>query len=70
MLYGMGVVFVFLTVLIFATAGMSNVVQKWFPHVEEPTPTRKPRAAVAGAQAVSEQTLKIIKAAIDQHRGR
>ena len=68
MLYGMGVVFVFLTILIFATTGMSAVVQKWFPQIEEAAPARKSKPKVAGAHGVSEQTLKIIKAAIEQHR--
>lgn len=68
MLYGMGVVFVFLVILIFATSAMSAFLQKFFPHVEEPTVVRKPRPAAAGAHGVSDRTLKIIQAAISQHR--
>ena len=68
MLYGMGVVFVFLTLLIFATTGMSAIVQRWFPEKPEPVlPVRK-KSAVAGS--VSPLTLKIIQAAIEQHRSR
>lgn len=68
MLYGMGVVFTFLTLLIFATTGMSKVILRWFPDKIEPiAPTRK-KSAVAGT--VSPLTLKIIQAAIEQHRSR
>lgn len=67
MLYGMGVVFTFLTLLIFATTGMSKAIQRWFPQVEEPAkPVRKKTAKTA----VSPLTLKIIQAAIEQHRSR
>lgn len=68
MLYGMGVVFTFLTLLIFATTGMSKVVQRWFPEKEEPiAPTRKKPGSTG---TVSPLTLKIIQAAIEQHRSR
>lgn len=68
MLYGMGVVFVFLTLLIFATSGMSQIMQRWFPHKEEPVAA--PRKKTSTAATVSPLTLKIIQAAIDQHRSR
>lgn len=68
MLYGMGVVFIFLTLLIFATTGMSAIVQRWFPEKAEPAlPVRK-KSATAGT--VSPLTLKVIQAAIEQHRSR
>ena len=68
MLYGMGVVFIFLTLLIFATTGMSAIVQRWFPEKAEPVfPIRK-KPATAGT--VPPLTLKVIQAAIEQHRSR
>lgn len=66
MLYGMGVVFTFLTILIFATTGMSAALQRWFPHVEEPVARKRGRKAAGGQ--VTAQTLKVIQAAIEQHR--
>lgn len=67
MLYGMGVVFIFLTMLIFATTGMSKVIERWFPEAEKPV---KPVRKKSGKTAVSPLTLKIIQAAIEQHRSR
>ena len=65
MLFGMGVVFVFLSVLVFATTAMSRVVQHYFPEVEN-TATEPSKAPAS--QAVSPQMVAIIQAAIDQHR--
>ncbi len=66
MLYGMGVVFIFLTLLIFATSGMSKAILRWFPQAEPPKPARKKTRTPA--TAVSPLTIKIIQAAIEQHR--
>ncbi|PWQ96493.1 OadG family protein [Leucothrix pacifica] len=70
MLFGMGTVFVFLTLLIFATTAMSKAILRWFPEkvVEAPAPRKKP-AAVSGS-AIAPATLNILQAAIDKHRKR
>ena len=57
MLYGMGTVFVFLTVLVFATSWMSALVRRFAP---------VPMAEEAGA---SEEEVAAITAAIVRHRG-
>jgi len=69
MLFGMGTVFVFLTLLIFITTLMSKIIINWFPEkvVEAPAPRKKP--ATSGA-AIAPATLKIIQAAVEQHRKR
>jgi len=70
MLFGMGTVFVFLTLLIFATGAMSKVILRWFPEkIIEPPAPRKKAAATTGA-AIPAVTLKIIRAAIEKHRNR
>lgn len=48
---GMGTVFVFLTILIFATKAMSKIVAKIAPE-KAPAPVKRsaPKAAAAGAQ--------------------
>ena len=68
MLYGMGVVFTFLTLLIFATTAMSAVAQRWFP--DKPEPARPARKKSVATGTVSPLTLKIIQAAVAQHRSR
>jgi oxaloacetate decarboxylase gamma subunit len=70
MLFGMGTVFVFLTLLIFATTAMSKVILRWFPEkiVEAPAPRKRPVAATG--TGVAPATLKVLQAAIDQHRKR
>lgn len=70
MLFGMGTVFVFLTLLIFATTAMSKVILRWFPEkiVEAPAPRKKPASVTSSP--VAPATLKIIQAAIDKHRKR
>jgi oxaloacetate decarboxylase gamma subunit len=62
MLVGMGTVFVFLTVLVLATSGMSWLALRYFPEEQQ-----------ASGQAQSGVTLEevaAITAAIDRHRQR
>jgi oxaloacetate decarboxylase gamma subunit len=69
MTYGMGFVFVFLTLLVFATSFMSKMVVKYLP---EPQPAAaKPVAASAvPAPAGDAQLIAVISAAIKQHRAK
>jgi len=60
-IFGMGTVFVFLTLLILATHGMSRLVQKYEPEM--------PKTAVKTAtQKVDRHLVEVIAAAIAQHR--
>jgi len=70
MLFGMGTVFVFLTILIFATSGMSKLITRYFPEKVVEASPKKQRSAAIGAASVAPATLKIIQAAIDTHRKR
>lgn len=69
MLFGMGTVFVFLTVLVFATSVMSKVITRWFPEKVVEAPARRKSAPILGG-AVAPATLNILQAAIDKHRNR
>lgn len=71
MFYGVSVVFIFLTLLIFTIAAVSYVIQRWFPDQDRPVLTKKlnkPSATSPPSAAVSRLTLKIIQAAVQQHR--
>ena len=63
MAFGMGTVFVFLTLLVLVTASMSWLVQRFAP---EPHPTHDTPTLVSGDP--SPQLLAVISAAIHQHR--
>ncbi|MAY41733.1 MULTISPECIES: OadG family transporter subunit [unclassified Neptuniibacter] len=65
MVFGMGFVAVFLTVLVFATTGMSAVVGKYFP--EEPAqPKAKKKAAPAADN--DDELVAVMTAAVHKYR--
>ena len=66
MLFGMGSVFIFLTVLVIATTIMSSFVQRFLPEAPEP----QPAAPKAPAGVTDPKLLAIIKAAVDQPRSK
>jgi oxaloacetate decarboxylase gamma subunit len=63
MLYGMGTVFIFLTVLVAITTIMSTTVNKIAPEQVEDSKIKAPQAQV------ETRIVKAIQAAINQHRG-
>ncbi len=63
--FGMGVVFVFLTLLVFITMAMSKLVNKFAP---EPEVVAKP--AIATGTSADPQLLKVLAAAVKEHRAR
>ncbi|NRB41351.1 MAG: OadG family protein [Pseudomonadales bacterium] len=70
MLFGMGTVFVFLTVLVLVTMLMSAIVQRFFPDAPEQTLTTTPRPAPVPASNNDEQLLAVITAAVHKFRSR
>lgn len=64
--FGMGTVFVFLIILIFATTLMSKLVTKFLP--EAPVAPAKP--ASVPTQGVDPQLLNVLAAAVKEHRSR
>jgi oxaloacetate decarboxylase gamma subunit len=69
MLLGMGVVFVFLTLLVFATSFMSALVTRYFPEPQPEPPVKVPPASSATTQPDA-RLLNIIKAAVQEHRSK
>ena len=64
MLVGMGTVFVFLTLLVFAVRAMSALILKYFP----PAPTQI-NTGVVSSGGVPGAHLAAVAAAIEKHRG-
>ena len=64
MVFGMGTVFVFLTLLVFATVLMSKAVLKFTPPEEESAPLSNS----AGAAPDQTQLLAVISAAVHRYR--
>ncbi|WP_372983160.1 OadG family protein [Marinobacter sediminum] len=69
MIAGMGFVFAFLVVLVFATLLMSKLVARFAPP-EPATPAKTPRAKPKAPASVDPDTAEAIKKAIAQFRSR
>lgn len=68
MLYGMGTVFIFLTLLVLLTTIMSSLIQRFVK--SEPEAVPKPAPVAANAAQNDSQLLAVISEAIKQHRAR
>ena len=69
MLYGMGTVFLFLALLVFATNAMSGLIARYFPEPEPPPVTARVRTPGKSAAAeLDPGVVAVITAAIHQHR--
>ena len=68
MLYGMGTVVVFLTVLIVATSFMSWLIGRYFPEAEVRAASVGGAATVAPDRENNAQLVAVITAAIHRHR--
>ncbi len=68
MVLGMGFVFLFLVILIFATGYMSRLLNHFFPEV--PVVTPKSVVAVPSSEAIDPQLVAVISAAVHQHRNK
>ena len=67
MLFGMGTVFVFLTLLVSATFSMSAFIDRYLAKPNEPSGGAEP---VVVGNAIDPKVVRIIQAALDQHRTR
>ncbi len=68
MVFGMGFVFVFLTLLVFTTRGMSSLVTKYAPDAAPaaaPKPAAKPAVAPAGN---NDELIAVMTAAVHKFR--
>lgn len=68
MIFGMGFVAVFLTLLVFATAGMSKAVGKFFPEAPPQPKAKKAAPAAAGAGSNQDELIAVMTAAVHKYR--
>lgn len=69
MVFGMGFVVVFLTLLVFATGIMSKLVTKFFPEAPaQPKARKKAAPAAASANNNNDELVAVMAAAIHKHR--
>ena len=66
MMYGMGTVAVFLSVLVVLTVLMSKVLTRWFPEADKAAGL----AAIQDQGDIDPHIVTVIQAAIDKHRSR
>lgn len=70
MLFGMGLVFLFLVLLIFCIKGMTFVLERIAPEESHAATATAVTAPAAITRAVDADTLQAIQIAIKQHRAR
>ncbi len=71
MLFGMGAVFVFLTLLVFCTRFMSWAVNRFIPEPEQViTPLAPLPSVVSTTDSIEPKVLAAIHGAISQHRAK
>ncbi len=71
MVFGMGFVFVFLTLLVFATGIMSRLATRYLPEpVKAPKPRPQPAAAGGAAASNNDEVVAAITAAVHKYRSK
>ncbi len=69
MVFGMGFVFVFLTLLVISTGVMSKLVNKYAPApVTKAAPARRPAPAATAAGPNNDELVAVMTAAIKKYR--
>lgn len=67
---GMGVVFVFLTVLVMVTTLMSKIIERFFPEPTAAVSAQPTAQAAAGAAGDDDDLMVVISAAVHRYRQR
>ncbi len=71
MVFGMGFVFVFLTLLVFATGIMSRLAARYLPEpVKAPKPRPQPAAAGGAGASNNDEVVAAITAAVHKYRSK
>lgn len=68
MLYGMGTVFVFLTILIATTMTMSWCISRFSPQLEVASEENPKMKSLTGSTQMDSKLLAVLQASVDAHR--
>lgn len=70
MAFGMGFVFVFLTLLVFATGVMSRLATRYLPEPVAKAAKPRPQPATGGAANNNDELVAVITAAVHKYRSK
>jgi len=70
MVFGMGFVFVFLTLLVFITGTMSRLVSRYLPEPAPKTVKARPQAAAGVAAGNNDELIAVLSAAVHKYRSK
>lgn len=70
MVFGMGFVFVFLTLLVFITSIMSRLIGRYLPEPAPKVVKARPQAAVGAQAGNNDELIAVLTAAVHKYRSK
>jgi len=70
MVLGMGIVYIFLLILVWAIDMQAKIIAKYFPEKEAPQPQAATPSSTTAASGISKKTVAAIVGAITAHKSK